>query len=336
MGRGRIALALVLSTAAVGGVAAVATRAPEPARFSLPPAAALLPPKASFVAGVDVQRLVASPAYQRFRRESAPTGVDMWAEIEKRTGVRPERDVDALVMASDSAGSGLTAVVGRFERAKVEGALGAMSGISAREHGQRKIWASETRAAGKDHAVAVVDDGLLLMGSLGEVEAGLERRETKAAGLTSNAALLALASRVEPGSTFWMCGDQGAMSAAGNLAPQAAGWTLPQVKAFVVSGAIDPEVRADIVAETGDDAAAKNVAEMVRTLIGLVSMQGGQRPELKELTSGIQVTQQGPEVRIAARIAHDTLAKLQARPRPTPKPEAPAENAPPARPAVKK
>lgn len=335
MGRGRIALALLLSTAAVGGIAAVATRTPEAGRFTLPAEVALLPPQSSFVAGVDVQRLVASPAYQRFRRESPP-GVDMWAEIEKRTGVRPERDVTSVVMASDSTGSGLTVVLGRFERGKVEAALGAMSGIAAREHGQRKIWASSAQAGGKEHAVAVVDDGLLLMGSTREVEAGLERRDTKAPGLIGNAPLLTLTARVEPGATFWMCGDQGGMAAAGNLAPQAAGWTLPQVKTFVVSGDIDPELRATLVAETADETAAKSVADMVRTVMGLVAMQGAQRPELRELTSGIQVTQQGAEVRIAARIAHDTLAKLQARPRPTPRPSAPAESQPPARPAVKK
>ena len=320
MSRGRLIL-FSASFLTVLGLAAKAALPPAPAPFALPAQASVLPPKASFVAGVDFQRLVASTAYQRFKRESTITGrEDAMAEMQKRTGLDPERDIRSFIVASDSAGSSLSLVLGSFERAKVETALGATAGFSSREHAGRKIWKSDASTAGqKDYAAAVLGDGALILGTSAEVEAGLDRQSSKAAGLTTNAGMLALLARVEPGATFWLAGDQGLASAAGSLAPQATGM-VPSMKSLVMSGDLDPEIRASIIAEAADDTAARNMAEMVRAVIGMVGMQAAQRPELRELTSGIQIAQQGPEVKISARVSHDTLSRLQARPTPSPAP----------------
>jgi hypothetical protein len=63
-------------------------------------------------------------------------------------------------------------------------------------------------------------------------------------------------------------------------------------------------------------------------------MGAGQKPELKELTSGIQVAQEGTEVRLSAKVSHDTLSRLQAPARPTPETTPASRPAP--RPTAKK
>jgi len=317
---------LSFSLLAALGYGAVAALPPPPAPVALPPQASILPPKASFVAGIDFQRLVASAAYQRFKRESATsTRTDAMAEMEKRTGLDPERDISTFIVASDAAGASLSLIIGKFDKAKVETALGATAGISTSEWKGRKIWKSDPSVIGqKDYAIALLGDGALILGTSAEVEAGLDRQAAKGPGLTGNTAMQALLGRIEPGATFWLAGDAGLNTAAGALAPQAAGM-MPSTKSLIITGDLDPDVRVAIIAEAADDMAAKNMADMVRALIGMVSMQAAQRPELKELTSGIQISQQGPEVRISARVSHDTLARLQAAtptPAPTPRPAA--------------
>jgi hypothetical protein len=318
------------SLASLGVMAAV----PPPPPFALPPQASILPAKASFVAGIDFQRLMASTAYQRFKREatSASQGQkDALAEMEKRTGLNPERDIHMFIVASDSAGASLSLVLGQFERAKVDAALGATAGMSSREHAGRKIWKSDASAVGqKDYAAAVLGDGALIMGTSADVEAGLDRQTSKAPGLTGNTTMAALLARIEPGATFWLAGDQGLASAAGAIAPQSAGM-MPSMKSLVMSGELDPDVRASIIAEAADDTGAKNMADTVRALIAMVAMGATQKPELSDLVSGIRISQQGPEVRLSARVSHDTLARLQVRPTPSPTPASRPAPRPPAK-----
>jgi hypothetical protein len=305
---------LPLGLAAAG---ALGVRGPS-ATFTLPPQAAILPKDASAVMGVDVPRLVASEAYRRFRDHGFPEGAAPWAELTRRTGLDLERDLTSIVAGSSGDGASILLVLGRFERGKLEKALADAPGVQSVEHGPRRVFTWEPRAGRSETAIAVVEDGVLLAGPRRDVEMALDRKAEGGDGVTANRGLMALTARVDPSAAFWICGDQEVMSAAGSLAPQAAGWTVPSITSLVVSGVLDREVRASVVATTADPAAAKGVADMARALLGLLAMQAAQRPELQELASGIEIRQEGAEVRIAAHVSVDTLEKLPATPRPTP------------------
>jgi hypothetical protein len=331
MRRVRLFIVLGLAGATAGVIGSnITARTAEPAS-ALPPQAALLPADATFVMGVDLRRLVESPLYKRFGSGPLESRKEAWAELERRTGVDPEKDLTHMIAAGSgrSDASGVALLLGRFERTKVEAALTrASTADGAREHAGRKLWLFEPKPGQKAQAVAVLDDGVMAAGSPAEVEAAIDRQKSKEPGLTGNATLVALAAKIDPASTFWMCGDQGLLSTVGGASPQTAGWTIPSVKTFVASGDLDPDVVASIVAQTTDDAAAKSVSDMLRGLLAMVTMQAGQQPALKELASGIAIEQQGPEVKIAARFSYDTLAKLS-----TPAPAPTATPAPPAPPA---
>ena len=66
--------------------------------------------------------------------------------------------------------------------------------------------------------------------------------------------------------------------------------TLPALKSVVVTGDLDPVVSVAITGDATDEASAKNLADVVRGLVAMVSMQGGQKPELKQLASAVSVT----------------------------------------------
>jgi hypothetical protein len=127
---------------------------------------------------------------------------------------------------------------------------------------------------------------------------------------------MALLGRVKPGSTFWMVGDQTLLA---NLprsipAPGGSGGSslqLPAVRTLLATGDLDPQVALDITAETADEPAAKNLADVVRGLTALAALQGNQKPELKELASAVSVTTEANEVHVSARIPHALFESLR-------------------------
>jgi hypothetical protein len=94
----------------------------DPARAAVGPVPAeglVLPADARFVMGVDVKRLTASPFYKK----QAALRPDSFRDLEARTGVNPERDVETLLVAGGAQHQGLALFVGTFDRARLARAI---------------------------------------------------------------------------------------------------------------------------------------------------------------------------------------------------------------------
>ena len=168
-------------------------------------------------------------------------------------------------------------------------------------------------------ATAFLDDNTLVMGDQGSVEQTVTARAKGEAPLRENAGLLALLETVKPGSTFWMVGDQSLLANLPKSLPgmggpgTSQGIELPALKSLIVTGDLDPQVSLDVTGETGDEAAARNLADVVRGFVALASLQAGPRPELKQLASAINVTTEASRVHVAARVPYDVIESLQAK-----------------------
>ena len=86
---------------------------------------------------------------------------------------------------------------------------------------------------------------------------------------------------------------------------------LPALKSLVVTGDLDPQLAVEIVGEAADEPAARSLADVVRGLVALMTLQAGQKPELKELASAVSVASEASRVRVSARIPHELLEALQ-------------------------
>jgi hypothetical protein len=126
---------------------------------------------------------------------------------------------------------------------------------------------------------------------------------------------MGLLERVKPGSTFWMVGDQTLLANMPKSVPapggEGSGLQLPAVRNVIVTGDLDPQIALQATAETADEAAAKNLADVVRGLMALAALQGNQKPELKELASAVSVTTETNQVHVSARIPHALFESLQ-------------------------
>ena len=324
MNKSRIVILASTLIVGAGALTAVGALYLDPARAAvgpLPAAGLALPADAQFVMGIDVRRFVASPFYARFGEEHAAARPQAFAEMEEKTGINPERDVDAIYVAGrkDSGkrhdGDGVVIVVGTFDRYKVSRAIETShkGAVSTKYQGTPVYLFEESRAGRKAGAVAFLDDHTLVMGSRTSVEQSIDAGSGDGKGLRSNAAMTALLETVRPGSTFWMVGDQSALAHLPMGLPggdgQATG--LPPLKTVVVTGDLEPVVSFEATGEAADEAAAQNLADVVRGFVALATLQAGQKPELKQLASGVSITTDANKVRIAARFPYELLDSLR-------------------------
>jgi hypothetical protein len=327
MTRSRKLVLASLLVVAAGSAAALGALFLDPARASvgpLPAEALVLPADSTFVVGLDVKRFTASPFYKKYGRKGAPPNFE---DLEAKTGINPERDLERVVLAGNKAmerGEPLALVSGSFDRYKLGRALETKKGVTwKKDHGATLYLFAE---GGKGaHALAFLDDHTLLLGGQGAVEATLASHAEGTRALRTNALLMDLLSRVKPGSTFWMVGDQALLANLPKTLPTPGGgqgssseMTLPALKTLTVTGDLDPVVSFEITGGASDEAAAKNLADIVRGLVAMAALQANQRPELKSLASAVSVTTESNQVHVSARFPYELLDTLQPKAPPAP------------------
>ncbi|HEU0106068.1 MAG TPA: hypothetical protein VFT38_07845 [Vicinamibacteria bacterium] len=328
MTRSRLVVTGAAVVVSVGAMVALGALYLDPARAAvgpLPPQALSLPAGTRYVMGLDVKRFVASPLYTKYAAARAANRPQAFEELERKTGLNPERDLDQVYVAGSQAGvpgrsgDALVVVVGRFDRTNVAHAIETeKKGVTSKNvQGTIVYLFSEDRTGRASGATAFLDDNTLVMGTQASVEQTVIARAKGEAPLRSNPALLALLEGVRPGSTFWMVGDQTLLSNMPKAIPGPGGpgtsqsIELPALKSLTVTGDLDPQVSLDITGEAADEPAAKNLADVVRGFVALATLQANQKPELKQLASAISVTTEASRVHVAARVPYEVIDSLQ-------------------------
>jgi hypothetical protein len=321
MSRSRLVVFISMTVVLLGGLGALGILVLEPARAAvgpLPGEGLSLPKDARFVAGFDVKRLTESPFYQKY----APKGgrPEAFADLEARIGLNPERDIDQVLVAGRDGdpGAGVAMVFGRFDRTKLSQAVEARKDdVTWKAMGGTNVYLfkeGSRRAA----ALAFLDDRTLAIGSQAGVEATVQGHASGAGGLKGNPTLLALLEQVKPGSAFWMVGDQSllrnlpsAIPVPGGQGGASTSMTLPNLQSLLVTGDLESAVSLSVTGEATDEAAARNLADVVRGFTALIALQSAQRPELKDLGSAINVSTEGRRVLVNARFSYELLEAVE-------------------------
>lgn len=320
MKRSRQVVLTSLLVVSAGLLVAASTLYLQPARAAVGPLPAeglALPASTRFVGGIDMKRFIASPLYRKWATTMGPTRPETFRELEEKTGLNPERDVDLLLVAQAEAGSAIVMVKGRFERYALSRAIETRSGVTSKKHEGATVYLFREGSRGSQ-GVAFLDDETLLMGSQAALESTLTNRAQGRAALRENQMLVGLLERVRPGSTFWMVGDQSLLAHMPGSIPWppseskgSSSVQLPALRSLVVTGDLDPLLTVEATAEAADEPAAKNLADVARGLVALISLQAQQRPELQGLTSAVSVTTEGSRVHVNARLPYEVFDALR-------------------------
>lgn len=318
---------LILTAAAVsilGIGVAFSTRLTGTARAAIgpvPPEALALPADSSVVMGFDVRALTGSQFYAKFGGEGEPGRVNALAEIERKTGLNPERDIDTVVVAiranatqpqSDGVRkhgpeNALVFVTGRFDAARLEASI-PEAGKATKE--RRDGVTIYREATGKSNgAVALLDAGILVAGDSASVETFLANRST-GHGIRDSAQLVSQLESIEPGSTFWAVGGASVLSRVTSEVGGPAA-NLPAVKQVVAYGHLDPEVGMTATAEAADAKSATKIADVLRGFSAMLSLQSGQRAELAQIADSISVATEDDKVHVKATITHELIESLK-------------------------
>ncbi|MEO8500688.1 MAG: hypothetical protein ABI565_07220 [Vicinamibacteria bacterium] len=324
MNRSRRLIAVAAAVSLVGVGLAFSTRLTGTARAAvgpIPPEALALPADSAMVMGFDVRALTSSQFYAKFGGEGEPGRVDALAEIERKTGLNPARDIDSVVVAIRADASApkaegarphrtdnaLIFVTGRFDAARLEASI-PDAGKAAKE--RRDGVTLYREASGKSKGVvALLDAGILVAGDADAVETFLANRAS-GHGIRDSQALVAQLESIEPGSTFWAVGGPSVLSRVTSEVGGPAA-NLPAVKQVVAYGHLDPEVGMTATAEASDAKSATKIADVLRGFSAMLSLQAGQRPEFAQIADSISVATEDDKVHIKATITHELIESLK-------------------------
>jgi hypothetical protein len=291
----------------------------SPARAAvgpLPGEALILPADAKFVMGFDVKRFAASPFYERFKaqRGMQPAALE---ELEAKTGLNPARDLDQIVVAGTGVkGAGVAVALGHFDLYKLGRAIETAGKAQGTSYEGVTVY-NFSEESKQPLSLALVDESTLVLGPTDQVTQVLASRTRGETPLKTNTALMARVEKIQPGSTFWMVGDQSLLASLPTSIPGPGGsagggsLALPALVGLTVTGDLDPQVSVAITGEARDAAAAKSLADVVRGLVAMASLQAAQKPELSQLASAVSVATEENRVLVSARIPYETLDALQ-------------------------
>lgn len=324
MNRSRRLIAAAAAVSVLGVGLAFSTRLTGTARAAvgpIPPEALALPADSSVVMGFDVRALTASQFYAKFGGEGEPGRVEALAEIERKTGLNPARDIDSVVVAigakaleprtagdqKHQAENALVFVTGRFDAARLESSLPEAGKASKERRDGVTIY---REATGKSNgAVALLDAGILVAGDGASVETFLANRAT-GHGIRDSQALVAQLESIEPGSTFWAVGGPSVLSRVTSEVGGPAA-NLPAIKKIVAYGHLDPEVGMTATAEAADAKSATKIADVLRGFSAMLSLQAGQKAELAQIADSISVATEDDKVHVKATITHELIDSLK-------------------------
>ncbi len=300
---------------------------------------AYIPPDTRMVAFANVREIMDSELHEKLRGLQPRSGQGL-AAFEAQTGVDVTRDVDYVLAAGFGGASGtagqsqaerqgppLVMVRGRFDAVRIEGLVRSKGGVVEEYKGIRLVTHAENGMTG---ALAFLEPGLLAMGGSAAVKTAIDTQQGHLASVTGNKELMRLVGEGSDGNV-WAVARFDAI-APGRLPAEVAG-RLPAINWVTMTGRVNGGVTALLRAETGDDAAAKNLRDMIQGILALAKMQTGSHAGFADVVNSIELGGDGRNVSLSMSLpvqAIDFLVGLHAagRSRPDASPNASPDASP--------
>ena len=313
-----VAAGIVMAGLGMGVLAYVSTSGAEAQASMLPEPATWMPASASFIFYLDLTSLQSSPLRDewengRFRQET----VEEIEKFREATGMDPWTDFYSLAFSTDSNAEGNPetwglALNGEFDEERL------LSTIA--EHGKTleqstygsvvlHIISDNTREESEPVALAFPQSTSVLFGPPQYVKTMLDvgalrqpsSLEGPLAGWIDELAL---------DETFWCVGSGDARLSRFLTQRHSEAPTIPPLQSFAISGNLSMDVTLTARGEASDPEAARKMADVVRGLVALGSLQGPDRPEIQALLDSISIGTLDERVEVSLGVPYETLRRL--------------------------
>jgi hypothetical protein len=263
------------------------------------------------VAFADVREVMNSPLHDRFRQlQNASPSSD---SIEARTGIRFDRDVDRVLVASINSTSpsvpkdnALLIARGRFDAARIEALMRQQGGEVEQYRGKRIISINQDAAM---PTLAFAEPDLLLFGAGANVRGALDAKADAAQAIRGNAEFMALVSDVDKG-TAWTVAKFDALMSQRSPLPDAVLGRLPPLNWLAASGRVDTGLHGFVRAEARDDQSARDLRDVVQGFLALARMQGARDPAYRQMLDSVTVNTTGTSVSLSFDVSPSVLDTL--------------------------
>ena len=280
----------------------------------LPAEAAILPGDAAIVGGIDVRRITTGANYKKYMAAAMEDAGKELKELEQKTGINVERDVEGLYGAGDKVAgeqAGVMVLVGKFDADRIGKAIKDDPKSKATTTTVEGYTVYEMKEGEKVSGhLAVPSPRVLVAGTPAMVAATLANLKGGKGGVAGNPELVAALKAIEPGQGFWLLATPKAMAEApkpgeGGVPP------FPMPKSVLFTGQFDPAVSFKLTGAMADEAAAKDLAEKITGLKAMAAMFAADKPEVGEAAQALSVTNTGKNVVVALSLSPALLEKMQ-------------------------
>jgi hypothetical protein len=148
-------------------------------------------------------------------------------------------------------------------------------------------------------ALSFLEPDLVAVGDIATVRRAIGLA-TESDSITANAELMNVVSSLERGDA-WAVGRLDALVAGGRVPPQLS-TRLPAVTWVALNAQVESDIQGALHAHTRDEAAARDLRDVVRGFLALGNLQAGGRPEMQTVLQSLQLGGTGNVVTLSFRV----------------------------------
>ncbi len=310
-----LSLAVVAAGLVVGTAAYLASSGVSAQSSSVPDTVAFMPASADMVGYVDIAAFLSSPSRDDWEEQiGQKEQTEKLEEFRAMTGMDPLTDFYAISFAMKTPETGGErseqwglAMHGEFDSNRLVAKLGEHGALSEELHEGTALYRFSGTRSGEEHALAFPQATIALFGPPEFVRTMLDVGAGRSESVQSG--VLQEWSDLPTDKSFWVAGETN--NHFGQMWRTPDGAELPPLRSFALSGRLDAEVNLRVRGKAADAEAAQKLAEVVRGLVALGSLQSGNRPEMSALVDSVQIGQLDDEVEVSVSVPYETIRALR-------------------------
>jgi hypothetical protein len=261
----------------------------------------LIPPDAEMLAGVRLEKLRATPLYQKYQSR---LNLSVLNDFKAKTGLDPQKDIWEMLVAATPRDA-LVMVRGRFTVGELEPKLDPLGN-------HRTAYKGYTLIGNDQYAVVFMNPGVAVAGPMASLRNLLDRRDHASTKLPD--ALAARIATLPNDAQLWLV-DAGGLPSVGLLTQRDDVQSLLSNLVSYIRGVtmgihVDDGIRYNGVLDCTSAEGVKRVRDALRGMIGLARLTTkSDQTDMLRLYDAIEITQSDQAVKIDVRVAPELVGR---------------------------
>lgn len=302
--------------AVVAGLAFYSAHVARASVPNLPQSIHYLPADAQGIFGMNVQKFVQSPFYQRLQSKQGDKIGQNLQDFIAKTGVDPTKVQYIIAAGRPGAGkgAGVAIAVGTFNTTSIMAFINSKTTPIETPYKNGKVFMIPESSGSKlEKGIAFLSDTEIAVGDLDSLKQVLDIQAGDAPGIDSKS-LGALVASLDPSEMFWFAGDAASVMSKNPTGNPLAG-NLAAVRTIYGTLDISAAITGKITLTANDADSATKLVSVINGFValGTLAVQNNQNQDLKDLIAQIKIDAKvdNTNVVVTLNVPFDVLDKLE-------------------------